>query len=205
MSQTFINGAKYAFSTTVGAIVALTGISNANPAVAAGGSLPADGDIVLLQSNWTDLNDLATYAGAAGVLNQIDTTDETVYVPGEDTPASYRVMSDFVSISQIRDLQQTGGDTNNFTWGYIDDRSPRQRSKPTDQNPLVLTFVLDYDPSLPWADALEAVSRSRQLQLPEVPDPGAQREHDRDRRDVGELRHPALPGVLLRGFLTPKR
>lgn len=163
MSQTFINGAKYAFSTTVGAIVALTGISNANPAVVAGTTLPNDGDIVLLQSNWTDLNDLATYAGAAGVLNQIDTTDETVYVPDEDVPASYRVMSDFVSISQIRDIQQSGGDTNTFTWGYIDDRSPRQRSKPTDQNPLVLTFVLDYDPALAWDAALELVSKKRQL------------------------------------------
>lgn len=163
MSQTFINGAKYAFSTTVGAIVALTAISNALPAIASGATLPTDGDIVMLQSNWTDLNDVATYAGAGGVLSLIDTTDTAVYVPGESDPASYRVMSDFVSISQIRDLQQSGGDTNNFTWGYIDDRSPRQRSKPTDQNPLVLTFVLDYDPALPWDAALELVSKRRQL------------------------------------------
>lgn len=163
MSQTFVNGAKYAFSTTVGAIVALTAISNANPAVASGASLPADGDIVLLQSNWTDLNDQATYAGAAGVLSKIDTTDTTLFPTGESDPASYQVLSDFVNLSQIRDIQQSGGDSNTFTWGYIDDRSVRQRSKPTDQNPLVLTFVLDYDSSIPWFDALEAVSKTRQI------------------------------------------
>lgn len=163
MSQTFINGAKYAFSTTVGAIVALTGISNANPAVASGASLPAEGAIILLQSNWTDLNDVATYAGAAGVLSQIDTTNQTFFPQDEDTPASYQVLSNFVSLSQIRDIQQSGGDANSFNFGYIDDRSNRQRSKPTDQNPLVLTFVMDYDPDLPWADELVEISRKRQI------------------------------------------
>lgn len=166
MSQTFVNGAKYAFSTVLGASVPLSNITNANPAVASvtgPAVIFALNDIVLLQSNWTDLNDLATYGGAAGVLSLIDTLDLGVYFLNEDTPASFRVASSFVNISQIRDLQQTGGDTNTFVWGYIDDRSPRQRSKPTDQNPLVLTFILDYDPSQAWANALESVSKKRQL------------------------------------------
>lgn len=165
MSQTFINGAKYSFSTVLGAVVPVTAISNANPALATA-TAPAEGDIVLLSSNWTELNELATYAGAASggsfVLEQIDTTDESLFPPGESA-GNYRVASGFTALSQIRDIQQSGGDTNNFTWGYIDDRSPRQRSKPTDQNPLVLTFTMDYDPELPWADELETLSRTRQL------------------------------------------
>src|SRR5690606_1770050 len=96
-------------------------------------------------------------------LSQVDTTDEGLYPEGEAQPASYQVAGDFISLSQIRDIQQSGGDTNQFTWGYIDDKSPRQRSKPTDQNPLTLTFTMDYDPTLPWDAALEAVSKSRQL------------------------------------------
>jgi hypothetical protein len=167
MSQTFINGAKYSFSTTLAAAVAIASISNADPAVAtAVGAAPAEGDIVLLSSNWTELNELATYADAVAGLNfalaQIDTTDERLYPPGESA-GNYRIAGGFTSLSQIRDIQQSGGDTNNFTWGYIDDASPRQRSKPTDQNPLVLTFVMDYDPELPWVDALEALTKSRQL------------------------------------------
>ena len=167
MSQTFINGAKYSFSTTLAAAVAIASISNADPAVAtAVGAAPTEGDIVLLSSNWTELNELATYADAVAGLNfalaQIDTTDERLYPPGESA-GNYRIAGGFTSLSQIRDIQQSGGDTNNFTWGYIDDASPRQRSKPTDQNPLVLTFVMDYDPELPWVDALEALTKSRQL------------------------------------------
>lgn len=166
MSQTFINGAKYAFSTTLGDAVPITGITNASPAVASTASPPTEGTIVLLASNWTELNDRATYAGAAAgggfELENIDTTDELRFPDGESA-GSFRLASDFVSLSQIREIAQSGGDTNSFTWGYVDESSPRQMSKPTDQNPLILTFTLDYDPNMPWAPALEAITRSRQL------------------------------------------
>src|SRR5690606_29820274 len=102
-------------------------------------------------------------AGGTFTLSGVDTSDEDYFPDGEETPASYQVAGDFVSLSQIREIAQSGGDTNSFTWGYIDSRSPRQMSKPTDQNPLILTFTLDYDPTLPWDAALEAVSKARQL------------------------------------------
>ena len=167
MSQTFINGASYSFSTTLALAVAISAITNANPAKASAAALPSDGDIVLINSNWTDLSEIATYAknpsGGQFELAKIDTTDEDIFVPGEGVPASYQVAGGFISLSQIREISQTGGDQNTFTWGYIDDKSLRQRSKPTDQNPIVLTFTLDYDPDKPWNAALELVSRSRQL------------------------------------------
>lgn len=166
MSQTFINGAKYAFSTALGTAVPITSITNASPAVATTAAPPVDGDIVLLSSNWTELNDRATYAGlvTAGsfALEGIDTTDVLRFPVGESA-GSFRLASSFVSLSQIREIAQSGGDVNSFTWGYVDESSPRQMSKPTDQNPLVLTFTLDYDPDMPWASALETISRSRQL------------------------------------------
>ena len=167
MSQTFINGAKYAFSTTLGIAVPITAINNQVDAVATTATPPADGDIVLLKSNWTDLNDLAAYADNAGgnsfEMVGVDTTDTSLYPEDEEIPASYQLVGGFVSLSQIREISQSGGDTNNFTWGYIDSRSPRQMSKPTDQNPLVLTFTMDYDPTLPWDAALEQVSKARQM------------------------------------------
>lgn len=167
MSQTFINGAKYSFSTTLATAVAITAITNDNPAEASAAALPADGDIVLLKSNWTELNDLACYvdnaAGGSFELAGVDTSDVTLFPEDEDLPASYQLVGGFIGLSQIREIAQSGGDTNNFTWGYIDDRSPRQRSKPTDQNPLVLTFTMDYDPTLPWDAALEQVSKNRQM------------------------------------------
>lgn len=167
MSQTFINGAKYSFSTTLATAISITAITNAEPAVASAATLPTDGDIVLLKSNWTELNELATYAANPGggnfELSNVDTSDTGMFPEDEELPASYQVAGGFIALSQVREIAQSGGDTNSFTWGYIDDASPRQRSKPTDQNPLVLTFTLDYDPDLPWATALETVSRNRQL------------------------------------------
>lgn len=167
MSQYFINGAKYAFSTVLGEAVEISAITNGDPPVVEALVAPTDGDIVLLRSNWTELNDLAAYAdnvvGDTFELAGVDTSDIQFYPEDEELPASYQVVSGFTSLSQIRDIQQTGGDTNQFTWGYIDDASPRQRSKPTDQNPLVLTFTMDDDPTLPWHQALIDVSKRRQL------------------------------------------
>ena len=164
--QYFINGAKYAFSTVIGEAVPITEISNTNPAVALTATPPAEGDVVLLDSNWTDLAEQATYATNVDVdsfeLAQIDTLDTMLYPEGESA-GSYRIATGFTNLSQIREITQTGGDTNQFTWGYIDDRSTRQRSRPTDQNPLVLTFTMDYDPDLAWASALDLVSKARQL------------------------------------------
>lgn len=166
MSQEFINGAKYSFSTTLSAAIAIASISNANPAIASAATLPAEGDIVLLSSNWTELNEQATYVenptGGGFELAQIDTTDVGLFPPGESA-GNYRVAGGFTTLSQIREISQSGGDTNFFTWGYIDDRSPRQRSKPTDQNPLSLTFTMDDDANLAWHPALVELTRSRQL------------------------------------------
>lgn len=165
MSQNFINGAKYAFSTALAAPVPIDSITNGNPAVAMANVIPPEDSIVVLQSNWTELNEQATYVTNADAdsfeLARLDTTNTGLFPVGE-SKGNYRLATGFVSLSQIRDIAQSGGDTNTFTWGYIDDSSPRQRSRPTDQNPLVLTFTLDYDPELPWAHALELVSKTRQ-------------------------------------------
>lgn len=162
MSSEFINGSKYAFSTVLGAAVAITAITNAAPPAITAGVMPANDDIILLQSNWSDLSDTATYTDTLGHLFELDTTNTDFYPPGESA-GSYQQVSGFVSMTQIRSVAQSGGDTNSFDFAYIEDRSPRQRSKPTDQNPLKLTFTLDRDPTLPWFDALDKLTKSRQL------------------------------------------
>lgn len=164
MSSDFINGSKYAFSTTLGAAVAITAITNAAPPVITATSLPGDDDIVLLKSNWSDLVDQATYSDSHGTLFELDTTDTRLYPPGEGD-GSYQLVGGFVSLSQIREAPQSGGDTNQFTYSYIDDSGNRQRSKPTDKNAIVITFTLDRDPTLPWFAALKRLDKSRQMSV----------------------------------------
>lgn len=160
--QNFINGAKYAFSTTLGAAVAITAITNAAPAVVTSSPLPTEGTVILLDSNWTELNDVAVYAGPTGELANLDTTDTDDFPPGESA-GHYRTAGGFVSLSQIREIAQSGGDTNTFTFAYIEDKSNRQRSVPTNKNPILLTFTLDYDSTLPWFAALEKADKERQV------------------------------------------
>ena len=169
MGSEFINGAKHAFSTTLSDRALITAMSNAANAVATvAGQPPAVDSIVLLSgmTNWTDLDEQATYVSAVNgqnvTLSQIDTRNGQFFVEGEGD-GGYQIASGFVTLSQIRDITQSGGDSNTFNYAYIGDRSRRQRSKPTDTNPIVLTFTMDYDSELPWYDALDEISQRGDL------------------------------------------
>ena len=160
MSSEFINDAKYRFSTTLATAVAITTTTNTSPAIVT--PHPTEGDALILNlDNWSVI-DAGFLAGPAGAIAGLDTSDTSDFLPGEGT-GSYRVASNFVALTQIRDIAQSGGDTNQFTYAYIDDKSKRQRSKPTDKNPLVLTFTMDYDATKPWFAALEELDKKQQL------------------------------------------
>ena len=160
--QYFINGTSYSFSTTLSAANDITSITNAAPPVMTASVMPADKSVILLKSGWGELNEQATFSGQNGELAGLDTTDP-VYFPVGESAGSYQVAGGFTSLVQVREVKDSGGDTNDFKWGYIDDSSNRQRSKPTDKNPLSLTFTMDYDADLPWFNALVKLDRSRQI------------------------------------------
>lgn len=166
MSSFFINGAKYALSRAVGAAVAVTAVTNANPAVASAATLPAAGDIVIFNSNWSELlGGVATKVGTSGSgtfeLLEIDTTNTQRYPAGEGIGA-YQVASDFVSLTQIRDFTSDGGEQNYFNYQYVDDPSSRERRKPTNKSAMGYTLILDYDPNLPWYDSCIELDRKQE-------------------------------------------
>lgn len=166
MSSFFINGAKYALSRVLGPAVAVTAVSNGNPAVATAPTLPAQGDIVVFNSNWSELlGGIATKVGTSGSgtfeLLEIDSTDLNRYPAGEGIGA-YQVASSFVSLTQIRDFTSDGGEQNFFNYQYVDDPSSRERRKPTNKSAMGYTVVLDYDPNLPWYDAAIELDRKQE-------------------------------------------
>lgn len=164
MSSEFINGSKYAFSTLLGAVIPITSITNAAPPLIVSATMPANDNIILLQSGWSDLSDQATYTDSLGHLFELDTSDTMLYPVGESA-GSYQQVTGFVSLIQNREIAQSGGDTNQFTWQYVEDRSNRQRTKPTYKNPIVLTFTIDRDPTLALFPALLKLDKSRQLSV----------------------------------------
>lgn len=166
MSSFFINGAKYAISRTLGAAVPVTDVSNANPAVASATTLPATGDIIVFDSNWSELlGGIATKVGASSAgtfeLLEIDSTNEQRYPPGEGMGA-YKKATDFISLTQIRDFTSDGGEQNYFNYQYVDDPSSRERRKPTNKSAQGYTVVMDYDPNLPWYDACIELDRKQE-------------------------------------------
>lgn len=169
MSSRFINGAKYALSQAVAAAVAITNISNANPGVANTAAPPAAGAIVILKSGWQELNE--TVARAAGVvaatsfqLEGVNTTS-TLRYPATEGVGTFEVASSFIGLSQVRDVQMDGGDQQFFEFQYVEDSSSRTRRKPTAKSATGMTILLDYDPNLPWYQALIDLDR---LQNPVV-------------------------------------
>jgi len=135
----------------------VTSISNASTAVA---SSTAHGysanDIVLLSKpSRLDQRVVRVAANAAPTdlfnLAGIDTSNTALYPAGFGVGTAVRV-TDFVSISQVVDVQSAGGEQQFFQWVYLDDG--RQRQRPTFKNARSLTLVMDYDPALAWHTAL---------------------------------------------------
>lgn len=166
MARSFINGAKYALSQAIAAAVAITNITNADPAVALTATPPADGDIVVIDSGWVELQD--TVARADGVvaatsfqLEGIDTTD-TVRFPAGEGLGAYRIASSFLSLSQVRDVTMEGGEQDFFEFQYVEDKSSKKRRVPTSKSPDGMAITLDYDPNLAWYNALIEMDRTKE-------------------------------------------
>lgn len=166
MGQKFINGTKFAISTVLGAAVNTTGVSNANPGVVTTATTPVNGDIVLMGSNWSELNGVV--ARVAGVvantsfqLEGINTTDTARYPAGEGS-GNYRKASSFISLTQITDVKISGGEQNFAKWQYVEDPSGREQQAPTNKSAISREITLHYDASLPWYNALIEADRKRE-------------------------------------------
>lgn len=165
MASYLINGAKYALSRSISAAVAISAISNADPAVATTATPPADGAIVVLTSGWSELNDVVARADSptatAFTIEGYDTTSTTRFPAGEGVGA-YRTASDFIGLDQVRDVTYEGGEQQFFTFQYVEDASGRQRRKPVNKSPSGFNIMLDYDPAKPWFDELVEMDRNKE-------------------------------------------
>lgn len=155
--QTFPNGTIFSVSNALAAAVAISAISNANPAVASSATPPTDDSIIVLTSGWPDANGRVFRTQGADLdsfeLEGLDTTSLQRYPAGAGA-GSFRKVSTWVTLSQVRDVAKSGGEQQFFQWQYVEDISRRQRQRPTYKNAKVLTLTLDYDPALAWYEAL---------------------------------------------------
>ena len=161
------NGAIMEIASVFSAAVLATAISNAQPAVvqAAGHDLE-DGDIIVVTSGWTRLNDRVARVDAAladsFALEGIDTTKANVYTAGAGV-GSVRTVSAWAQIAQITEVATSGGDQQFTTFGFLEDDDDRQL--PTTKSPISMTITVADDPLLPYVPICESADEDKESRV----------------------------------------
>jgi hypothetical protein len=164
MAQQFPNGTVFSVSTALATAIAISALTNADPAVATVTSPPSDGTIGVVTSGWPLLNQRVVRSANADSttfeLEGIDTSSTTDYPAGSGT-GQFQAVSTWVTLSQVTNIAKSGGDQQFYQWQYAEDKSGTQQQRPTFKNAKSLTLTLDYDPALAWYDALDKADASK--------------------------------------------
>ncbi len=159
------DGATVFLATTYGPEKAVSGISNAAPAVvsAAGHGL-ANGAYFQLNSGWQKISERIWKAAAITTdtlaVVESDTTD-TARFPALGGVGSIKPITGWTQISQILDFQTQGGDQQFWTGSFLEDDFERQL--PTVTSSQSITLGIGDDPKLLGYKALKAAGEARAL------------------------------------------
>lgn len=166
MSQQFPNGTVFSVSKTLAAAIALTAITNANPALATAVAPPNDGAIGIVTSGWPGLNQRAMRVANAQAnsfeLEGFDASDKNKYPAGAGV-GSFQVANDWVTLSQVTNIGKSGGEQQFYQWQYAEDPTGQQKQRPTYKNAKTISLTLDYDPALAWYDQLDKADEAKEI------------------------------------------
>lgn len=158
MASSFPNGTVFSLGTTYSSPKTVSGVSNASPGVASATAHGfTDGDIVVMTSGWPSLNGAVVRVDNSTIdafdLEGFDTTNVTAYPSGQGGGTAREVTA-WVSLSQVTDVQTSGGEQQFYQWQYLEEKTQRQR--PTVKSARSMSLTVDYDPDLAWHAALLA-------------------------------------------------
>jgi hypothetical protein len=151
MSVSLPNGALISIASGYGAVLTVSAISNASPAVAtsAGHGL-ANGDFVEITSGWSRLtNKVVRIAGVTTNtfnLENIDTTLTSIY-PALGGTGSAREVTGYTQLSQILNSSSNGGEQQFLEYQFLE--SDAQKRIPTFKSAAGLTFSVADDATQP--------------------------------------------------------
>jgi hypothetical protein len=163
MAVSLPNGATIAIATGYGTSSAISAVSNANPAVAtigAGASI-ATGDIMVVKSGWSRLNERVVRAAAGGTsvtLEGINTTSVANYPSGSGLGSLVEVTG-WQQITQILETSSSGGEQQFVTYSFLEDDAEHQI--PTVKSPVSFKFKIADDASLAHYSVLDAADLAR--------------------------------------------
>lgn len=177
MSVKLPNGATFEHAATYAAPLAFSAISNAAEAVCTVvGATLAVGDILLIASGWTALNNKVVRVKAATAtaitLEAIDTTDIGTYPAGSGIGTLKKVLT-WVQIPQITDFASAGGEQNYQDVAFLESQQGFQI--PTDKSAASMTITVADDPTLPYVPVVTAADSARTIQAARMNLPGTDR------------------------------
>ena len=160
-------GSQVSFSTTQSAPIKIVDTSNEAPpfATLSGDITVKTGDVIVVNSNWSLINDVVAVAGQLTDDHKLrllghDTSDTFFCSPGEGS-GSVRAVSGWVAFDQINEVSASGGEQKFYTYSHLNDPTGREHQIPTSKSAVTLTFKLHYDPAQSWYDAAKRVSFQR--------------------------------------------
>lgn len=168
------NGGTFQHAATYAAVLAFTAISNASEAVATvAGSTLAAGDIVLLSSGWSKLDNkvvrVKTATATAITLEAIDTTDTQIFPAGNGAGTMKKVLT-WVQVPQVTDLAFSGGEQNYLDVVFLENDQGKQI--PTDKSAASMVLTIADDPAQPFNAVLMAADAGKQVQAARLNLPG---------------------------------
>ncbi|WP_392889675.1 phage tail protein [Pseudomonas migulae] len=168
------NGATFEHAATYATPLAFSAISNASEAVCTvvGGTL-AVGDILLVTSGWTALNNKVVRVKAATAtaitLEATDTTNTSIY-PALSGVGTLKKVLTWVQIPQITDVAFSGGDQNYADIVFLEDTQGRQL--PTDKSAASMVLTVADDPTLAYVPIVTAADVAQTPQAARLNLPG---------------------------------
>lgn len=163
MAVSLPNGVTIAIATAYGSPLTVSALTNANPAVATSAAHGlTSGDIIEVTSGWSKLNSRIVRVDneAAGTFEMegINTSSTTSYPAGSGT-GTVREITAFTQISQIMDVQTSGGEMQFATYSFLD--MDYETQLPTQSSPMTMTIQIADDPALAGYAAVKSAAEDR--------------------------------------------
>ncbi|WP_409321380.1 phage tail protein [Pseudomonas monteilii] len=159
------NGSVLEIASVLAAAVAFTALTNAAPPVAsAAGHTIKNGDVLVVSSGWSLINDRAVRAASVAAdkfsLAGLNTTNTDKYTAGAGL-GSLIPVTNWAQISKVTAFTSSGGEQQYLTVGYLEDDDDRQF--PTNRNPITLSITVEDQPAAAYVGLVEAYGDSKEL------------------------------------------
>lgn len=163
MAVSLPNGVTIAIATAYGSPLTVSALTNANPAVATSAAHGlTSGDIIEVTSGWSKLNSRIVRVDneTAGTFEMegIDTSSTASY-PASSGTGTVREITTFTQISQIMDVQTSGGEMQFATYSFLE--MDYETQLPTQSSPMTMTIQIADDPTLAGYAAVKSAAEAR--------------------------------------------